>query len=294
MSNYGVLILFSLLVSTNFFAGKVLASVPPFYLTTARYIVATLVFSVIMLRGRLPRVPRRQWLNLVGMGVTGVFLYNPLLYWGLKYTTTISATMINSLNPLLVALLSHFWLREAVERRQFKGLAVSLLGIGWITTRGHISNLFTLSFNPGDLLVLLAAPAWAVYTVLIRKTARDLSPLHSTALASYIGLAFLFPATAVESQWWPSPHLNLKLVLWFVYMGVVLSFLALFLWNIGVAKVGPTTAGIFYNLIPVFNIFLAIPVLHEHLFAYDLIGGCLVIGGIIWATGRVGARPLRT
>lgn len=278
---YLMLVTVTLIWSTNFIIGKALAAYPPLFIGTARFAGAGIILAFLFLLKKQPLPKKEAWPKILFMGFTGVFVFNPMIYLGLRYTSSINATMINSLSPLTVALLSRFWLKEQLTHSKIAGLILSVGGIAWIAGRGHLSNLLSLKLNPGDLIILLATLVWATYTVLIKLSAQDLNAMQSTAWAVWSGLIFLFPAALVENVWQPLPPLTPTVAAALLYLGLFPSVIAFFLWNTAVSRVGPTQAGIFYNLIPFFNALLASSILHERLMSFHLFGGFLIISGVI-------------
>ncbi len=280
---YVMLILVTFMWSTNFIIGKSLSGFPPIFLATLRFSVAGLILipAFILKKRKLPR--GRIWFTILLMGFTGIFIFNPLLYLGLHFTTSINATIFNSLSPLSVALLSHLWLKEELNKTKITGLFICILGIIFIASRASLSVLWGLEFNPGDIIIFFNTIVWAIYTVLIKKTSKLLNPQETTTLSILAGLLFLIPASLIEHIWLPLPPITLNASLAFIYLGLFPTVIAFFLWNTAVSKVGPTQGGIFYNLIPIFNIILAAPILHEHLSSYQLYGSLLIILGMIIA-----------
>lgn len=267
--------------STNFSVGKALADFPPIFLGTARFAVAGVILAVILYLQKSSLPQKDVYPKIIFMGLTGVFIFNPLIYLGLHYTTSINATMINSLSPLTVALLSHFWLKERLTAPKITGLVLSIIGIAWIAGNGHLFNLMSLKLNPGDIIILLDTFVWAVYTILIKLSSKHLTPVQSTAWAVWTGLIFLVPTSFIENVWLPLPSLTVSTGAALIYLGLFPSVIAFFLWNTAVSKIGPTQAGIFYNLIPFFNALLASQFLNESLMPYHMLGGFLIISGVI-------------
>ncbi|MHB1653025.1 MAG: DMT family transporter [Desulfitobacteriaceae bacterium] len=273
--------------STNFILGKFLTAYPPFFIGTARFLVAALVFAPFLWRGRSNLPKGRIWWLILIMGLTGIFIFNPMIYLGLHYTTSINATMINSFTPLIVAVMSHFWLNEQLRKEQIIGLSLSILGIFFIAGQGDLSHLWQLQLNPGDLLIFLSTFVWATYTVLIKLTAKYLTPTQSTGLAILAGLIFLIPATTIQNSFVPLPHVSLPIILVFIYLGVFPSVVSFLLWNTAVHRIGPSLSGIVYNFIPVFNVILATQILHESLHLYHVFGFFLVFAGVFVASGII-------
>ncbi|GAB6153506.1 DMT family transporter [Desulfosporosinus burensis] len=276
-----MLIIVAFIFSTNFIVGKTLVEFPPLFIGTIRFSVAGLFFIPILFfsKTRLPK--GRIWITIMVMGLTGVAIFNPLVYWGLHYTTSINATLINSFNPMTIAFLGYFLLKEKLTRSSVLGLLISFLGIAFIVGRGSLLDLLKLQFNIGDLLVFSSTFIWGFYTVLIRKVSNVLNPMQSTSLAVMAGLIFMIPGSLVENIWLPIPNITLVAALSLLYLGIFPSVVAFLFWNTGVSKVGPIQASAYYNLIPVFNVMLAYYILNEKLLSYHIIGGMFIILGIV-------------
>ena len=71
---------------------------------------------------------------------------------------------------------------------QALGVAISLLGVAVILTRGDVTVLASLQLNRGDLWVLLATLSWAIYTVCLRWRPRELNPLAMLWTIAAIGV----------------------------------------------------------------------------------------------------------
>ncbi len=280
--------------STNFLLGKFLTDIPPLFIGTARFSVAFLIFLPSLWRSRssLPKGPV-LW-AVLAMGFTGIFLFNPMLYLGLHYTTSINATMLNAFTPLVVAVMSHFWLKEKLTKSKSFGLTLSILGIIFIAAQGSVQHLIELRLNPGDLIIILSTVMWALYTLLIKVTSNRLNPTQGTGLAMLAGLLFLIPATIIQGTFAPLPSLSLRTLSVLIYLGVFPSVVSFLLWNTAVHKVGPTVSGMFNNFIPVFNVILATQILHEQLYRYHIIGFLLVFTGVLIASGLLNASPTKT
>jgi drug/metabolite transporter (DMT)-like permease len=84
---------------------------------------------------------------------------------------------------VLVVILSVLFLREKMVKIQYVGVLVSFIGVIWIFTKGQLESIFTLSFNTGDLFVLLAVINWSVYAILMKKRGIEL-PKKATFLST--------------------------------------------------------------------------------------------------------------
>lgn len=231
----------------------------------------------------------RHWKILTALAVLGVGAFNTLSYTGLRYTTASTGVLLNSVTPVLILAVAHAWLGEKVRKAQAFGVALSLAGILVIVARGEWQALVRLSLNPGDLWILGAVTAWAIYTVLLRWRPRELSSRAFTGALIGIGVVAVAPlfawdyAAGARTQW------SLHAVAAVAYFAVFPSVLAYFFWNAAVARVGGNRAGVFLHLVPLFGTALSVVFLRETLAWYHYAGAALIFGGI-YAASRVPHR----
>lgn len=300
-SPYFALTLVPLIWGSNFIIGKQLvATFPPFMLTTGRFAVAFLALLPIFLYHRekhtteIKKISGKTWGLLIFLGITGVFAFNTLLYAGLKQTSPVNATLINAFNPSLTVILSIIFLRDKLQGKQITGLILSLAGVAWIAIQGQPSRLSSLSFNHGDMLVLIGALVWAFYSVGVKKAVNSVSPIVTTFLSIFFGLLLLFPASYMESNIYNVGPLTWERILALIYLGIFPSVIAFWLWNRGIAQVGPGKASVFYNLVPLFTAIMSYIILGEIPKEYHIIGGTLILWGVIWGTGRTEISKAKT
>lgn len=290
---YLLVVLATFLWATNINLGRALRqSIGPVTLTTARFIVGGLIFAGILILSRKRRAStnqpfsRKEWLLWVGMSVCGVFGFPILLYLALQSTTASRAALINAAGPLITAFLAALLLRERLSPLLLAGTLTSLVGVGIVISASPNGTASTGSTLQGDLLALLTAFLWAVYSILGRFATRTRSSLQVTAFTTWLALPLLIPAATMELRFSP-PAFSPQLLLAAVYIGVFPTVIAFAAWNEGVRRVGPNQAMAFYNLMPVFGTLLAVIFLGETLTWRTIFGGALVIAaGIIVAVFR--------
>jgi drug/metabolite transporter (DMT)-like permease len=270
--------------SSNFILGKALVGkVPPWTLNAGRFVVATLILlPVIIYRREWP--PKRLWLRLILMSLTGITAFNAVLYTGLRYTSAINATLVNATTPVTTTLIAHFLIREEITRRRVVGIALSFIGIASIVSRGSLGALFALNFNIGDLIVFCATSLWSFYIVSAKPLMRELSPFVLTALTTVIGTLFVIPIAALELSLTGADLLHRDVIAAILYLGIFPSFLSFFLWNRSIRVFGPSRASLAYNTLPLSAVILAGIFLGETLKLYQIVGGAIIIAGVIIGT----------
>ena len=270
--------------ATNMTLGRWLRDdIGPLTLAASRFLIASAIYALLLRRQPASerRLGRDGWL-LAGMALTGVAVFGPTLYLGLRYTTTVNATLINGLGPLITGLLAALLIAEPMTRRQLGGAIVGLAGIAMLLSGGSLTFWREAGLNVGDLIMLGAIALWALYSVLSRRVMRGRSALSATAFSSFLGLPLLLVAAAWEVQALP-PHWTANLLLLILYIGVVPTVVGFLAWNEGVRRLGSSGAMVFYNTLPLYGALLGVLFLGESVGLAHLLGGALIIGGGLWA-----------
>ncbi|WP_409303410.1 DMT family transporter [Peribacillus sp. SCS-155] len=281
MKKYHVLmflILANLFWAGNYMFGKyVVEDMSPLQMTFSRWLIA--VFLMFPLAHFIERpnwkLVWREWKILVVMAVLGIIGYNFLLYEALRFTTPMNASLVNSINPALIVLFAFLFLKEKISRTNIIGLAVSLLGVILVLTRGQIQKLLETNYNLGDLLMLAAILVWTVYSIVGRRT-KHIPPISATAVSVVFALILLLPFILASGIQLPSQKESL---IGIIYMGIFPSVGSFIFWNISVREIGPSKAGVYLNLITVFTAIFSL-VMGQSITAVQIIGGILVFTGV--------------
>lgn len=273
-----------------FWAGNVIASriavgdVSPMALTTFRWLGVLAILAVIA-RGALARdwPVLKERLGYVGvMGVLGFTAFNAFYYVAAHYTSAVNIGIIQGGIPALVFVIAYAFRGTKVRTVQIAGMLVTLLGVAVVATKGDPAALAGLAFNIGDVLMLGACLAYAVYTVLLpdRPAVSGLSFFAGLSVAAFLSsLPLLAVEVAIGAFQWPTPVGWLTVL----YCAIFPSVLSQILFVRGVELIGPGRAGVFVNLIPVFAAVLAVAILGESFHLYHAVALALVLGGILIA-----------
>jgi drug/metabolite transporter (DMT)-like permease len=277
----------------NWVVGRAVRGVmPPVALTFWRWSIAALLlapFVLPRLRGKWP-VLRQHWRALVILGFTGVALFQFLIYFGLRLTTSVNGMLMNSAMPLFILVIAWLVDRDTVSPRQLAGMILSFTGILVILNHGEVATLRHFSFNPGDLLILAGMPVWGIYSVALRRAPRELDGLSLVFVVAVIGIAFLLPAYLVESAVFQPVQLSWPAIASVLYVAVLASIVAYLGWNGGVARIGPNRAGFTVHLLPAFGTVLAIIFLGEEVHLFHAVGIAAILMGVWLASSARRAR----
>lgn len=264
-------------------AGRVVTvGLPPFTITWVRFVLVT-VFLVPVLRfreGVLPRLSRRDVMIIAGLAVSGVVVFNFLLFSGLQTVTAVRSAVIIALAPAVVALILFLVFHERLNVAGGIGIAVAFLGAAVTISEGDPAMILEGGIAPGDLLLLGAVLAWAVYTITARYAMKELSPLAVLTYSCAIGALLLTPVAIAEDA--VGAVFRQPPVTWvaIIYLSFGAAGLAYLWYYEGIRAVGAGRAAVFLNLEPAAALVLGAVLLQEQLTVPVLAGAALVLAGL--------------
>ena len=208
-----------------------------------------------------------------------------VVYFALHYTTATNGILIYTTPPILILAIEAAFRGRDISVREISGIVIALLGAFMIILQGDLQTLTQLEFNTGDLLFVVAAISWAIYSVLLKSEKfATLETLPLLAMLGVCGSIILAPFAIYETLSNASfPNTRDE---WLVIAGIVtLSSIASF-WTFqyGVKILGASIAGIFMYLLPPWGLLFAWSFLGETLENYHLLATILILSGIIVAT----------
>ena len=221
--------------------------------------------------------PRLKWLLI--MGGCGLSLFNAFFYIAAHSTTAVNLGIIQSTMPGMILLGSFMFFGDRINRLQFSGLLLTLLGVGVIVTQGSLEQLMQLTFNHGDLLMIFACSFYAMYTVGL-KSRPKISGMVMLAYFSVAAFLMTIPLMIFESFIYGTVMPGVKGFAIVFYIAMVPSFLSQIFFMRGVDLIGPGSAGLYANLVPIFSAIMAVLLLSEEFALFHLAAMLLVFGGI--------------
>jgi len=263
---------------------------PPVALAFCRWTTACLILAPFA----LPQVVRDwsnirvHWLRMLAFGGVGTTAFAVLGYWGLQYTTSMNAVLLNAAIPVFTVLLGTAILRERPSGRLLCAVACAIGGTVLIATRGSPLQVLTIQLNRGDLILVFAIFVWAAYTVALRWRPANMHGLSFMFVSTVIGVALCAPLFALELQSGARPSITSASILGVAYLALFPSITAYVCWNFAVPRVGHNIAGIFSNITAILGTGASIVFLGEEAHWYHLWALLLVCLGVYLASTRGG------
>lgn len=177
-------------------------------------------------------------------------------------------------------------LRERITLPIALGCGIAIVGVLLIIIQGDTVILAAFRLNPGDLLILLAQLGLAGYAVLV-KFAPKVRPLTLLLALCLFGTVYHLPFLAWELINGQFVRPSLAGFGGLAFVAVFPSICAIFLWNYGIERLGPSRSGIYMFLMPVFGAALAYAFLGETLAWYHVLGTGLIVSGVMLTSWRI-------
>jgi drug/metabolite transporter (DMT)-like permease len=266
--------------------------VPPITLNFLRWALAfvfLLPFAWRLLRSDSPIWPRMG--RYAVLGLLGVGCYNALQYLAVKTSTPINVTLVGSSMPVFMLGMGAAFFGQRITRRQVVGALLSIAGVLVVLSQGELQHLAQVRFVAGDIYMLIATAAWALYSWLLTQP-RDPPEVRSdwagflmATLVPGVLWSGLFAAaeqavTTQPVQW------GLPLAAALLYVAIGPAIVAYRSWGLGVQRVGPNIAGFFANLTPLFAALFSAAFLGEAPQPFHALAFLLIAGGIVVTSKR--------
>lgn len=295
---YLLLALTTLFWAGNFVLGRSMHLViSPIVMAELRWLLALLLITPFL----LPRLKENKklimqhWQVLTLLSILSVACFNTFIYLGLTITTATNATLLQSMIPIVILILSAIWLKESVSKQQWIGVSISLGGVLVLITKGELLSLLDYAINQGDIYVLIAVISWAIYSVVLRYRPAQLDGFTFFGLTVLIGSIALLPFALFEYTYYSSPIVwQGSTILTIIYMAIFPSILAYIFWNKGVKELGAAKAGLFIHLMPCFGLILSSLFLNEKIYFFHICGILLIFFGIYLAIFTKISSTLKT
>jgi len=275
---------------TTFISTKVLLrDFSPIEILFFRFLIGFITLSLIYPH-KLKLTERKHELYFIFAGLSGVTLYFLFENIALTYSLASNVGVIICIAPFFTAIFAHLFLDgENLRPQFFIGFIVAILGIALISFNGNM----ILKLNPlGDILALLAAIVWAIYSIITKK----ISDFHYNAIQAtrrifFYGLLFIIPTLFIFdfkiglNRF--TEHINLFNIL---YLGLGASALCFVTWSFSVKIIGAVKTSVYIYMVPVITVVTSSIVLHEKITQLSFIGTALTLVGLFISESKTKLR----
>jgi drug/metabolite transporter (DMT)-like permease len=170
-------------------------------------------------------------------------------------------------------------LRERITTARLIALVISTIGVIAVLDPRNVGLNAQLFW--GNLALVAAALTWALYSVLVRAVTREVDILTVSLIAFLGGLPIALPAASYELLTAGIGRIDIGVVPGILFLGVIATALAMFLWNQAFALVEAGRASLTFFAQPVVGTLLGWGLLHETISPLFLLGGLLIATGLV-------------
>lgn len=236
---------------------------------------------------------KKEEFLFISAGLSGVTLYFLFENIALTYSFASNVGVIIAISPFFTAILAHIFLeKEKFKLNFFIGFISAIIGIFLISFNGQT----VLKLNPiGDILAVLAAFTWAVYSILTRKISNlGYNTIQSTKKIFLYGIIFMIPMLFIMDFKFNFEYFLNKINLFnILFLGLGASALCFVTWNFSVKILGAVKTSVYIYMVPVITVAASILILHENITLISVIGTVLILFGLFISESKINIKIRR-
>ena len=237
-----------------------------------------------VLRPKTLKLPRKDELMFILIGVTGGSLYFFLQNTALSYTYAANVSILVALAPILTVILAQLFSRsgERLGKYVYIGAVIAIVGVVLVVLNGQL----TFHLNPlGDFIALGAAFMWALYSILIKKYTEQYDNFLVTrrvmlwAFLTSVPLMLLTDGMPDLRPLFTTPRILLS----WLFLGVFGNAVCFAIWNVAFKRLGVVITNNYLYASPFVTLAAGYLILHEEITLMSIIGAVLITAGVIVA-----------
>lgn len=256
----------------------VLTVITPLELVWLRYVVALIALLIMSaVTHQSWRIQRQHIPLILAIGIIGYALSVWTQFVGTKLSSAQMGAMITSATPAFMVIFAHILLKQKITFRRGFSTLLATMGVLCIVGIGDVGKAHQL----GGLLLAIAALSWALMSVLIKKIPNTYSQLVVTTYAILIATVIITPFAMTEiDRSLIITIMQPTLFISVLYIGIVSTAVAYFLWNKGLQMVDAARGGLYFFFQPIAGTLLSWLFLGEHVGIAFWIGSVLILSGV--------------
>ena len=236
------------------------------------------------LRPKMLKLPWKDELMFILIGITGGSVYFFLQNTAAAYTSAANVSILVSMSPIITVILAQFFSRrgEKLGKWVYIGAVVAIAGVIMVVLNGTL----TFHLSPlGDLLALAAALMWAIYSILIKKYTERYDNFLVTrrvflwAFLTAVPLMLITDGMPSLTPLFTQPGILLS----WLFLGVFGNAVCFALWNIAFKNLGVVITNNYLYATPFVTVVVGWLLLGEKISLMSILGAVLITLGVIFA-----------
>lgn len=259
--------------------------IKPFGFVLLRVAGATILFWLMGFVFKSEKIEKKDYITIFFGAIFGVGINMLLFLKGLEFTTPIHASVIMTITPILILVLSAFFLEEKLTKLKILGVFLGFCGGVLLTALGK-SDRIGDNVALGNLFIFINAVSYSIYVIIVKKLTAKYHPFTFIKWLFLFGLVLVLPfgySETTEIQWQSfSPYIWFSVA--FVVVGA--TFGTYFLNPLALRSLKASTVGVFIYLQPVIAGIFALIMGVDSVDSVKLIAMCLIFSGVYLVTKK--------
>ena len=259
----------------------VLEVIPPFTLLNIRLLLGIVCLGSIVFFKRGFRATRKHVGIILFVGILGFGISLGFQFTGTKLSSAANAALVTSASPVFILLFGALILHERVTSARLFALALASIGV--LIVVDPRAALYGGKAAIGNILLLGAAITWGLYSVLIKKSSKDINIIEVSTYAFIGGWLFSIPLMLMEMKSESIGTVTFPIFLGVLYLGIIATALAMYLWNKSLDILEAGLVSLLFFAQPVVGVALGALLLGEVLSTGFWVGAALIGLGLLIA-----------
>jgi len=260
--------------------------IAPYGFILLRVSGAGIIFWAISIFYPHEKIDKKDWLRIVGCAFFGMVLNMLMFFKGLSLSTPINSSVVITLAPVLLLVLSALFLKEKITWLKTIGIGIGLLGALVLILFGAKTQPNAPNIPLGNLLFIVNAASYSVYLIMVKPLVVKYSSITLMKLFFLFAVLMNLPVGISEFSEVAWMHLSFDTI-WKLTFVVVGTTVITYLCNIYALKqLSPSTIGAFIYLQPVLAVFFAILLGSDSLTTIRMGAAALIFLGVFLSTRK--------
>lgn len=263
-------------------------SIPTWIFTCITFLIATVFLVPISIKADHTnwfKLTKKDWFGLSILSLLGAVIYTVLLLYGMSSSSAVTASIITSIAPAMVLILSGFILKEKLTFAKSISIGLAIISVIVMTSPDGSSQQHSTIL--GITLLMLSTLSNALNIVLSKVLATTIKPLTLATGVCITGTIFSAPMAIHELNHYSISAINGKELVVMLYYGIFVWAIAYICFFKGINKVSAASAGMCAAIVPVASMIISSLFYDYHIKETDVIATIIIILSIMAAEANL-------
>lgn len=254
--------------------------VPPFAIIIIRVFGAAILFWLISIFTTNQKIDRKDIPRIVGSAIFGMSINMLLSFKGLSLSTPINSSVIVTVSPIIVFILSAFLIREKITWLKASGAIIGLFGALILILFGKQMSFNAADIPLGNTLIFINATSYGIYLIMVKPLTKKYSAITLMKYLFLTACIINLPICYSEFNTVAWQALPFDAIWRIVFVIIGTTFLTFLLNIYALKEISASTLGVFVYLQPVIAISYAIFIGADQLNTIKIMAAALVFLGV--------------